>query len=75
MIDMICHCGNSYSVKLSDLERGNGLSCNRSCAGKRRTHTLPAALRVDGVEIKKQLKKRKRVSEAASIRHMMKGVG
>jgi len=77
MIDMICHCGEPYQAKIGDLNRGNGLSHDKSCAGRRRMLKLPAAKRADSVPIvvkKKPLKKRKRISQVASTRHMLKGV-
>ncbi|WAK44686.1 hypothetical protein vBAmePPT11V19_00060 [Alteromonas phage vB_AmeP_PT11-V19] len=43
---MKCHCGNTYTAKIADLNRGWGLSCSKSCAAKRREFGLPAANKV-----------------------------
>ncbi len=77
MINMICHCGELYQATLGDLRRGWGLSCGRPCAGSRRISGIPAAKRADGepINIKKPLKKARRLSQAANTRHLLKGVG
>lgn len=36
MVAMICMCGNHYSAKQADLNRGWGLSCSKKCAAIRR---------------------------------------
>jgi len=77
MIDMICHCGEPYQATNSNLRRGWGISCGKPCAGKVRMLQQPAGTRADGEPIvidRKALKKRKRTSQAASTRHMLKGV-
>ena len=42
-VEMICHCGRHYEARQADLNRGYGLSCSKSCSGKRRELRLPAA--------------------------------
>lgn len=37
---MICHCGKPYTEYMSNLQRGWGLSCSKSCAAQRRDHLL-----------------------------------
>lgn len=44
---MVCHCGKHYEARKSDLKRGWGLSCSKSCAASRKTFRLPAAKKVE----------------------------
>lgn len=40
---MICHCGQEYTARDADLQRGWSLSCSKSCAAIRRDYGRPAA--------------------------------
>lgn len=42
-VSMLCHCGCKYTTRKSDLIRGWGLSCSKSCAARRREFGRPMA--------------------------------
>lgn len=44
-VQMICFCGNEYSARKADLDRGWALTCSKSCAAIRREFGRPAAKR------------------------------
>ena len=45
---MICACGVEYSARKADLQRGWGLSHDKSCAAKRRKFGWPKAKTAPG---------------------------
>ena len=59
MAKMICHCGGRYDAREADLARGWGLSCSKSCAAKRKTHGLKAAIYANGTQVPNKLKSNK----------------
>ena len=65
---MKCHCGQIYEARQSDINRGWGLSCSKSCSAKRKTHKLNAATYADGGQVSNKLKsnkpKRKKVARS-----------
>lgn len=42
-VTMICHCKAEYQARQADLNRGNGYSCSKRCAGIRREFGRPKA--------------------------------
>lgn len=49
-INLICHCGKSYTARQADLDRGWGLSCSKSCAATKRGFGRPKARSVESEE-------------------------
>lgn len=43
-------CGNEYNVKPSDLKRGWGLTCSKSCAAIKRENDKRGETKVESVE-------------------------
>lgn len=52
-----CHCGDTYTARVADLERGWAMSCSKSCAAIKRDFGRPKPKRVDGLPLPKKLKK------------------
>ena len=42
-VRMICHCGTEYDARVADINRGWGLSCSKSCSGRRKKLGLKPA--------------------------------
>lgn len=40
-LELICHCGNTYSPRLADLKRGWARSCSKRCASIKRDYGRP----------------------------------
>lgn len=39
-VQRVCHCGQSYMVRVADLNRGWGLSCSKKCAAVLRNASI-----------------------------------
>ena len=58
-LELICHCGNKYSPRLSDLKRGWAMSCSKRCASIKRDYgRANPVCAITGVSVKKLLKDR-----------------
>lgn len=55
-IELICHCGKTYSPRVADLKRGYGMSCCKRCASIKREYGRPDSVCANtGMSIKKLL--------------------
>ena len=53
---MKCHCGEIYSAREADLNRGWGLSCSKRCAAIKRNYGRSNAVRLDGKKLSLSVK-------------------
>lgn len=56
-VEMICRCGERYTTRQADIDRGWGKSCSKSCAALRRDFGGNAAKRADGKPLMRPKKK------------------
>lgn len=52
-IELVCHCGNKYSPRVSDLKRGWGKSCCKKCASIKREFGRRDPVGIDGKSYKR----------------------